>query len=425
MIGLGFLITLVNYLDRSALSYSRLSIKQEFGLNDAQFGEIAGAFGVGYMVMVLLGGIIVDRAGAHRVWAASAVLWSTFTGMMGLASAYPSLFVLRTFLGLSEGPHFPSLTRVVADWLPPSERGRAMGWGLAAVPMASVIGAPLITSLIAGVGWKMMFVVLGALGIVWGIVWFIVYRDYPENCSFVSEEEVNYIRQGKPYSRTESASEKRARDLAQGTTTWKFMLFNPSLMTNNFAFFSFGYLLFFAITWLPGYLEMTHHLDIKEVGKFLVVPWLTAAILLAFAGWLSDWLLIRTGSIRTARSHLIWICQLLSALCFMPILLSDSLDIARISLSLGLGFGLMPNAAFYALNTDLAKDRAATSLGIMDVALALAGILAPVITGRLTDATGNFHSAFGLLIFFTLASVASILLFQRPDRDALKPEERG
>ena len=414
------MITLINYLDRSALSYSISQLKQEFHLDDAQFGEIAAAFAVGYLLMVLVGGILVDRVGSHRVWAASALLWSGFTSIMGLASSYQLLFFFRTCLGLAEGPHFPAMTRVVADWLPPKERARATALALAAVPMASAIGAPLITRLIIAFGWKWMFAILGCLGIVWAFVWLAIFRDYPENCRFVSNEELKHIRLGQPLDREASSQELRSRDRAEGRSTWRFLLFNPSLMSNNFAFFSFGYLLFFAITWLPGYLVETFNLPLEEVGTFLMAPWMTAAVLLAAAGYLSDWLWLRTGSIRVARSHLIWICQLLSALCFIPLMYTRDLDVARISLCLGLGFGLMPNSAFYALNCDLARDRAGTSLGIMDVSLALAGILAPLFTGQLAKDTGGFNCAFGLLIFFTLTSVLAILLFQRPDRDALK-----
>src|SRR5262249_38321955 len=130
-----------------------------------------------------------------------------------------------------------------------------------------------------------------------------------------------------------------------------------------------------------------------------------------------DWLWVKTGSMRIARSHMIWICQLLSGICFIPVLfLGHNLPLCLTMISLGLGFGLMPNSAFYALNTDLAKDRAATSLGLMDTFFALAGILAPLLTGWLTDLTGGFNAAITLLIFFTLSSVGAILVFQKPDK---------
>lgn len=192
------------------------------------------------------------------------------------------------------------------------------------------------------------------------------------------------------------------------------MLSDRVLFINNFSFFSFGYLLFFAITWLPGYLEQTYHLNVKTVGWFLVGPWLTATVFILLGGVISDWLWHKTKSIRIARSHVIWICQVLSAICFIPILLSPSVTVAVIGISLGVGFGLMPNAAYYAINADLAHDRAATSLGIMDAAFALAGIIAPALTGWLAHATGNFSAAFLLLMVLTLSSALLIVLFQKP-----------
>lgn len=419
IMGLAFLITLVNYLDRSAIAYAIGPIKKEFGFNDQDFGFIAGAFGIGYMIMTVGGGILVDRWGARKTWSSAAILWSGCTALMGLASSFWLLFLFRTMLGIAEGPHFPSLTRVVADWLPASERGRATAFGLTAVPLASVIGAPLLSYLVAYLGWKAMFAILGLLGIVWAVIWFIIFRDYPEACKQVSNEELSIIRDGQASDRQKSTETIRHEELASGTTTWRFMLLNPSLMSNNFAFFSFGYLLFFAMTWLPGYLEQTYGLHIKQVGMFLIAPWLTAGILLPFAGWLSDMLLKKTGSSRISRSHMIWICQLASAICFIPVMFTHSLEIAITMISLGVGLGLMPNAAFYALNCDLAKDRAGTSIGIMDCFFALAGILAPALTGMLATATGNFTAAFGLLIFFTLSSVIGVLLFQKPDKEII------
>ncbi len=417
IISLGFIITLINYLDRSALSYTRKAIEGEFGINDAQFGYIGSAFAISYMIMTTVGGIMVDRWGAHKVWPVAAVLWSAVTAMMGLASGFWILFAFRLFLGVAEGPHFPALTRAVADWLPQSERARATAIGLAAVPFASVVGGPMITTLIISLGWKGMFVVLGALGIVWSVAWHFLFRDYPESSSFVSNEELQHIREGQSHNRELNDSERRSHHLASGKTTWRFMLLNPTLMSNNIAFFAFGYLLFFAVYWLPGYLEKTYNLHLKEVGLFVVAPWLTAAILLASAGFISDWLMKKTGSARLARTHMIWICQLVSALCFIPLMFSHELNVALLMISLGIGIGLMPNACFYALNTDLAKDRAATSLGIMDSFFALGGILAPALTGMILQATNSFSLGIGVVVFFNLAAVIGVILFQKPDRD--------
>jgi nitrate/nitrite transporter NarK len=175
-------------------------------------------------------------------------------------------------------------------------------------------------------------------------------------------------------------------------------------------------LLFFAVTWLPEYFLRTYHLNLKQVGVYLIAPWLTAAVFLVAAGFISDYIWKKTGSMRASRTHMIWSSQLLSGLCFIPIMFNPGLNLALLMISLGLGFGLMANACFYSMNCDLAKDKAATSLGLMDMFLALAGILAPVLTGALTRLTGNFNVAFLLLTFFILSSVVAVLVLQRPDQ---------
>jgi ACS family hexuronate transporter-like MFS transporter len=411
VVAFGFLATIITYLDRSALSYAINPLKTAFGLTNTDFGLIAAAFGVGYMLMTVIGGVIVDHFGSRKIWSIFAVLWSIGCAAMGLASGFYMLILFRLTLGLAEGPSFPAMTRATADWLPVSERARALAIGLAAVPFASVIGAPLVSFLVISVGWRWMFFVLGALGIGWGVLWFIIFRDKPAESKHVSPAELKHI-EGELASSTQTQT-------APHKTTWKFMLFNPALLANNYAFFAFGYLLFFAITWLPGYLEQTYHINIREAGLFLIAPWLTATILLVLGGWISDILWRKTRSIRIARSHLIWVCQLLSALCFIPAVVCHSFTVAMTSITLGVGFGMMPNAAFYAINADLAHDRAGTSLGIMDCAFAAAGILAPLLTGMLSGITGNFSAAISLMIGLTLSSALAIIIFQHPD-DMLK-----
>ena len=395
-------------------------IKQEFGVDDSAFGFIAGAFGMGYIVSTFVGGILVDKFGPRKVWAFAAMLWSTVTACLGLAHSMPPLIAMRVSLGLSEGPHFPSLTRVVSDWLPPAERARATALGLAAVPFSSVIGSPLISQLIIHLGWRVMFAVLGSLGIVWSFVWLFFFSNFPEKSRFVSDSELQHIRSGKgDRNQTDNLLRVAAAD-GKKQTSWKDLLTNPTLLVNYYAFFAFGYTLYFSINWLPGYFEKAHHLKLDTVGMNLIYPWLTATVLLAAGGLISDVIWKKTGSIRKARSHVIWICQLLSALSFIPLLFNPDLTMSLISMSLGVGLGLMPNACFYAINCDLAKDKAGTSQGLMTCASANSSIAAPILTGWLVTATGNFSAAFGLLIFFSLTSVLAVIFLHQPDRDLRK-----
>ncbi len=405
-----FFAIIINYLDRSALSYAIAPLEKTFGLTNTDFGIIGSAFGIGYLLMTVIGGVLVDRFGARKIWSLSAVVWSLACIAVGFATGFWWLLVSRIWLGVAEGPNFPALSRTNADWLPMAERARALAISLAAVPFASVVGAPLISTLVMGLGWRWMFVHLGILGLIWAVIWWVIFRDLPKESRLVSSQERKYIEDNI------EPEPKAAHSLVSQKITWRFMLFNPALLVNHYAFFVFGYLLFFAITWLPGYLEQTYGIKLKLIGFFLVAPWLVATILLIVGGILSDQIWKKTKSIRLSRSYIIWISQILSAACFLPIVFQPSLKMALVCITLGIGFGMMPNAAFYALNADLARQRVATSLGIMDCAFALAGILAPFITGYLSNLTGNFVAAFSLLIILSSTSAIGIILFQHPDK---------
>lgn len=400
-----FFITLVNFIDRSAISFVIDPLKQEFHFTDTQFGMILSAFGIGYILLTLLGGLLVDLWGARFVWPIAAIGWSLCVGFLGFASGFWSFIILRFLLGVSEGPHFPAMTRSISNWLSPRERARALSLGLVAIPLSAVIGAPLTSYLVADFGWRAMFFIISSTGILWAIAWYFLFRDNPRDSSYVNEAEMSYI---SPPSKTEKK---------KVSMHWKFVLFHPALIANNIGYFAFGYLLFFATLWLPGYFLSQHGLNLKAVGWYLTIPWLVGAVFLKAGGILSDYLYKKTGSSRLSRSHVIWSSQLLAAICFVILSYTDSLGLSILFLSLGLGFGLMPQPAFFSINIDVAKERAGSAQGVTSSCLSLAGIIAPVLTGWLIDLTGNYQGAFLLLAGLTAISVIITLLFHHPDRE--------
>ncbi|HEV2112087.1 MAG TPA: MFS transporter, partial [Gammaproteobacteria bacterium] len=157
---------------------------------------------------------------------------------------------------------------------------------------------------------------------------------------------------------------------------------------------------------------------LKQVGIFNVLPWLLAAVLLWGFGYLSDFLLRRTGSLRIARSHPIWISQLLAAFCILPVIYTHSFGVALTFISLAVALSMSTNSAYYAINVDVARERSGTALGVMDALFALAGFLAPTLTGRLVESTGSFQTVFWVLAGLAFSSVLVVLLFHHPDRSA-------
>lgn len=409
-----FAITVVNYIDRAALSYAIPMIQRDLGLSPAATGAILGAFGLGYAVTTLIGGFAVDRYGARLILTIAAVLWSLSIGATALATSVTILYAARVLLGVSEGPNFPALTGAVSHWLSPHERATALANALLAVPLALAIGGPLVTQLLGWLDWRLTFAALFVISAAWIPLWYFCFRDDPSQSRFVNEAELAHIRKTDPGMTAASHAVLKSWPEAR---VLKAILTNRTLLANTWAFFVFGYFLFFFMTWLPSYLEQKYGLNIASVGLFSVLPWLSAAVLLWAMGRWSDHLLKTTGRMRIARSYLIAGSQFVAALAVIPVALTDDLTVAIAGITVAVAASMGANAAYYAVNVDIAPQRAATALGIMDFAFAIAGFLAPAITGWVLNIRGSFADGFLLMTALALSSVLVVLLFHHPDQD--------
>ena len=409
-----FAITVVNYIDRAALSYAIPMIQRDLGLSPAATGAILGAFGLGYAITTLIGGFAVDRYGARLILTIAAVLWSLSIGATALATSVTILYAARVLLGVSEGPNFPALTGAVSHWLSPHERATALANALLAVPLALAIGGPLVTQLLGWLDWRLTFAALFVLSAAWIPLWYFCFRDDPSQSRFVNEAELAHIRKTDPGM---TAAPHAVLKSWPEAGVLKALLTNRTLLANTWAFFVFGYFLFFFMTWLPSYLEQKYGLNIASVGLFSVLPWLSAAILLWAMGRWSDHLLKTTGRMRIARSYLIAGSQFVAALAVIPVALTDDLTVAIAGITVAVAASMGANAAYYAVNVDIVPERAATALGIMDFAFAIAGFLAPAITGWVLNIRGSFADGFLLMTVLALSSELVVLLFHHPDED--------
>jgi MFS family permease len=413
-----FAITVVNYIDRAALSYAIPLIERDLHLSAGDTGAILGAFGLGYAITTLIGGFAVDRYGARLVLMIAALLWSLSIGATAAASSFVVLYAARVLLGVAEGPNFPALTGAVSHWLSPRERATALANALLAVPLALAIGGPIVTRLLAWLDWRASFGVLFALSVLWVPLWWVMFRDDPADSRHVNRAELAHIK-----SKDDGAAGATHAPLKSWpeASVLKALLINRTLLANTWAFFVFGYILFFFMAWLPSYLERAYGLDLKTVGLFTVLPWLAAAVVLGLMGRWSDRLLATTGRLRVARSYLIAGSQLVAALAVIPVALTHDLTVAIVCITVAVAASLGANAAYYAVNVDIVPTRAATAFGLMDFAFAISGFLAPVVTGWVLDLRGSFTDAFLLMTALALSSVAIIIFFHHPDEDRETP----
>jgi len=386
-------VTIINYLDRGAISFAILPIQADLHLNEAQFGLVASAFGMGYMVVCIFAGFLVDRFGSIKMWALSAVLWSLVTMCMGLAQNLATLLILRILLGMVEAIHFPALLKTIADWIEPKWTGRSLSLSLLGVPAAIFIGAPLITYLMETMSWRGMFFILGILGLFWAAIWIAFF----------------YGRKNPHLNIVSMPLEPPA------PMHWRTFFTSIPLLSNCAIFFIFGYILFFCLIWIPGYLQKTFGLSLSNVGWAAMLPWFISCIFMLVGGGVTDLLLKKTRSIRQARTLPMAYALFLSALSFLLLSRSTQFESALLLVSLGLGFSFTINAPIYAFNADLFPYHVGTAQGIMICFAALAGIVAPYLTGWLVQTTGNFQSAIFLVSVLSLVG-AIIAVFQRPKK---------
>ncbi|MCH2133014.1 MAG: MFS transporter [Phycisphaerales bacterium] len=386
--GFCFLLGLVNYLDRVVISYAISPIEKDFGITDTGFGLLMSAFAIGTLSINGLSGFLLDRFGVKVIWTIGLFSWSVIMALQGLVDVLWILVGLRVLLGIGEGVNFPAMNRALVDWMRPGELGKAISISLLGVPLALLIGGVVLAPLILSIGWRWSFICLGILGGVLGLVFLLCYRA-PESTP-------------RPASPRASSGPK---------PSFRQVLFNPTLLATGWSFFAFGWVLFFGLSWLPGYLEQTWHMDLQKVGFFSPLPWAIAIVLMPVAGWLSDVIMRKTGRTRLARVHVIWICQLVSVLCFIPVIFMSSVIAAVIFVSIAIGFSMAPNSPYYSICADLFPSRTGVATGIIVTFFSASGIVCPLLTGWLAEAFGGFGGAFAALCIVVVTSVLGLLFF--------------
>ncbi|MEU4315886.1 MFS transporter [Nocardia sp. NPDC024068] len=411
-------LVVVNYVDRSAISFAATDLKAEFGITPGQYGIISSAFSIGYMLFALLSGPLVDRYGSRKVLIAGMFVWAAATALTPFAGGFIGLILLRIVLGAGEAPCFPAATRVASRWLPVHERGKALALiGGVAVSGSLLIGGPILTQLIALTGWKGMFWVLAVAGIVWVVVAYPFLKNSPSEASFVSKEELDYIKAGQAEGEDSGH---------ESTVDWGEILRNRNLWLVGLGYFAWGFMFWAFMYWLPQYLEHEFGLSIKEVGGFSVAPWAAGVVGALLGGVLVDRVYKKTQSIRS-RFVIIGVALLLAGASIIPILfVPGNLTVALICISAGVGFGFITGGIWWVASIDAAPTQPGTAAGFADACFALSGIIAPSVMGFIVAETGTYNGGFIVMTVLCLIGAAAMLFFTKePERTPTGPEPEG
>ncbi|WP_037572852.1 MFS transporter [Phaeacidiphilus oryzae] len=409
MLGLIVTLIVINYIDRSAVSYAIEPLTKAFGIDSAQYGLISSAFSIGYMVFAFTAGPLVDRYGPRRILLIGVVIWSVVTAVTPVSGSFAGLFVLRVLLGAGEGPGFPAATRIVSRWLPQKERGLALAMvGGVAVSGSLLIGGPLVTQLIAGVGWRGMFWVLALLGVVWIGAATLLLRNTPQDHPRVSAAEREHIAAGQ-------TEEERGRAEGPARIDWRAVLTSRNLWIIGIGYFAWGFMFWGFMYWLPDYLGKQYHLSISAVGLFSVAPWAAGVVGALLGGVLTDRVFARTGSVRS-RFVIMGVALLLSGASLIPIFAAPSLTVSVVFISLGVGLGFVTGGIWWVAAIDAVPSQPGVAAGFADAAFALSGIVAPSVMGFIVSATGDFSSGFVVMSALAVIGAGLMLTCTRAPR---------
>lgn len=285
-----FLLSLLLYIDRACISAAKVPISESFGFNDKQMGWILSAFALGYALFQTPSGMLADRLGPRKILTVIVVLWSSFTALTAAAWNFASMLVIRFLFGASEAGAFPGISRAVYSWYPLKERGLVTGINFSGSRLGAAFTLPVIAWMIHVTGWRTTFVVLGLIGIVWAVFWYMWFRNSPEEHKGITKEEKAYILNNRQQViRTEKAGIKMSTMLRSGNM-WLAML---QYFASNFTFF-------FTLTWLFPHLQTKYSLEIVEAGFYASAPLIGGALGNWFAGWLVD-VIFKKGNWKLSR----------------------------------------------------------------------------------------------------------------------------
>lgn len=396
-----FVNVVINYMDRSNLAVAASEIDKEFKLTPVQLGLIFSAFSWTYLAFQIPGGILVNRFSPRILYAFSLIVWSLTTVMQGFARGFATLFGLRMATGIFEAPAFPINNRVVSNWFPDNERASAIAVYTSGQFLGLAFLMPVLSKIQLEVGWRGLFVVTGLIGIIWGIVWYVFYRD-PLKHKSVNAAELQHIESGG------GLMDKQVKEkTAFRWSDLKAVLSYRKLWGIYIGQFAVNSTLWFFLTWFPKYLVDYRGLDFIKSGYWASIPYLAAFTGILCSGFLSDYLVKKGVSPAKARKRPIIIGLLVSAFILGANYVdAPALIIFFMSLSFfGVGFASITWIFVSALPP---KHLINLTGGVFNFIGQLSGIIVPIVIGLLASG-GSFAPALVFVAMLGLAGACSYI----------------
>ena len=290
MIALICFVTIINYIDRTALGVAAPTIKEGLGIDNQSYSLIVAAFQIAYTIGQPIMGFFIDVVGLKIGFAVAAIVWGLATMGHALAGGWAGLAAARAVMGFSEASVIPAGIKTASKWFPQKERGIAAGVFNMGTSLGGMIAPPLIGACIIWHSWQMAFVVAGALALIAAAIWFFCYKE-PHEAKRLSPEEREYILSGQEKHLKTGDGKPAIMDILKQRNFWGIgiarFLADPCWGTISF--------------WVPIFYAETLNFSIKEIAMFAWLPFLLADLGCLSAGFVARWLQAKGFSLLNAR----------------------------------------------------------------------------------------------------------------------------
>jgi ACS family hexuronate transporter-like MFS transporter len=378
IVALLFIATTINYVDRQVLGILAPTLQRELSWSETDYGDIVSWFSLVYAFGFLIAGRLIDRIGIKRGLGAAVVAWSIAAMAHAFARTAAGFSIARAMLGLGESAIFPGAIKTVAEWFPKRERALAAGLFNAGTNTGAIVAPRLGPAITLRWGWQWAFILTGALGLLWLLLWIPLYRD-PDVNPRVSPAELARIRSDGVDRNDAPVSWVRLLGYRQ---TWAFaagkLLADP--------------VWWFYLYWLPKFLDAKYGVKLSGLALPLIVVYLIADVGSIGGGWLSSALLARGWSLNRARkTAMLLMACLIVPTAFAP--RAPNMWVAVLVVAVAAAAHQAWSANVYTLASDMFPRSAVGSVvGIGAFAGAMGGVVFQRVIGRVLDANGHDYA---------------------------------
>lgn len=403
-----FLLTILLYIDRACISAAKEDITRDLNFDMTDFGWVMAMFTLGYALFQTPSGKLADSRGPRTIITTIVALWSVLTALTGAAWNFVSMMVIRFLFGAGEAGAFPSLAKVVFNWFPVRERGIVQGINFSGSRLGAAFALPLVAWMLTQMGWRWTFVIFGCFGLLFSVLWHLLFRNKPEESKTISTKEKEYI----------LATRQQPSSSAKASLPFGRIISSRNMWMNMVQYICSNFTFYFTLTWMYPYLKERFALGGIEAGFYAMAPLVGGALGNWFSGILVD-AIYRRGKGKMSRRLPAIIGFILAGFGIIMMSMSASPHVSIIFLTIAIFGADMTLSPSWAFCIDIGKENAGAVSGTMNMAGNLGAFVTIIAFPYLLEWTGSHETFF--YVCATLSVTAIIMwLFMDPDKSIEK-----